>query len=199
MDPLTLLLLVGGALASAGLQGYTSSNQLKAQREANETNIQLQKMANEAQIQQVQASNEFNAREAEKQRSWEEEMSNTSIQRAMADYSRAGLNPLLAVPGGASTPSGASASGNVAQIHSSRVDPAYLDLSGVASAFQSMTNLLLTTEFLKNSERRTNIQGIKTQGQLDRWKQQSFTDVDRSKLYRSLATAYSVKGYRRYR
>lgn len=62
----------------------------------------------------------FSSSEAEKQRDWEKMMSDTAIQRAMADYKAAGLNPWLAVQNGgngATVPAGASAtaqqSGNV--------------------------------------------------------------------------------------
>lgn len=63
----------------------------------------------------------FNKNEAEKNRDWQEEMSNTSIQRRMADLREAGLNPLLATnsaSAGASTPSGAQANIDTTGIHS---------------------------------------------------------------------------------
>lgn len=55
----------------------------------------------------------FNAQEAQKQRDWQERMSNTAFQRAAADMEAAGLNRILAAGGqGSSTPSGAVASTN---------------------------------------------------------------------------------------
>lgn len=59
---------------------------------------------------------EYNALEAQKSRDWQEQMSNTSYQRAVKDLMAAGLNPVLAaMHSGASTPSGATASGYAAQ------------------------------------------------------------------------------------
>lgn len=61
--------------------------------------------------QQNAIAQQYNSAEAEKQRKWQEYMSNTSYQRAMEDMRKAGLNPILAyMQGGASTPVGSSGS-----------------------------------------------------------------------------------------
>lgn len=55
---------------------------------------------------------EFSAAEAQKQRDWETQMSNTAYQRGTEDMIKAGVNPAMAYSGGASgasTPHGAAA------------------------------------------------------------------------------------------
>lgn len=79
---------------------------------------------------------EFSAAEAEKNRQWQEQMSNTAHQREVEDLMKAGLNPVLSVMGGsgASTPSGSSASGVTSSGAQAQVDmstaPALAQIAG---------------------------------------------------------------------
>lgn len=89
----------------------------------------LQKDAQAFNSSESAAQREFEAAEAQKNRDWQTEMSNTAYQRSVADLKAAGLNPWLAVNGGASTPSAVSVVGDAAS-------------SGIGSAQASNVNLL---------------------------------------------------------
>ena len=78
--------------------------------EATAKDIELAKQQNALQRQYWEEANAYNMTEAEKDRAFQQYMSNTSYQRAVADLIAAGLNPILAAGNsGASTPVGAMA------------------------------------------------------------------------------------------
>ena len=94
------------------IPGSTSAAILQTdwKKKANDILSDFGKIKNK--INGIEDQQNFNAQEAQKQRDWEERMSNTAHQRELQDFKAAGINPAITAMGGngAATPNSAAAS-----------------------------------------------------------------------------------------
>lgn len=95
-----------------------------------------------------QEQNAFNAQQAQLNRDFEENMSNTAYQRGVVDMQAAGLNPALMIGNGsaASTPSGSNAQGS-----------ASVNAQGIGDYIAAMTQLRMANADIKLKESEANL------------------------------------------
>lgn len=92
---------------------------------------------NESNADIARMNNQFNAQQAQLNRQFQAEMSNTAHQREVDDLRKAGLNPLLSVNAGASSPGGGSASSSGNPVMQNPME----SLSGIGSALRDLSRL----------------------------------------------------------
>jgi hypothetical protein len=168
MFPLLPSLISGGASLIGSVFG--------AQTSAQNTQANMQN-----QLLMQTLSEQFNAGQAQVQRDYETQMSNSAYQRATADMKAAGINPLLAYSqGGASTPSVSAASvGTPSVIPSQRTSP-FANLGdavakGISSAVDAKTIDVLTSK-IANMEAERGLTGAQT-GLTERTAQKTAQDI----------------------
>lgn len=133
-------MIQGLAAAGAGLIGSVLG--VNGQNETNYQNAVMAERTTAANMEEGARNRGFQASQATAQQQFQERMSNTAKSREAADLRSAGINPLLAGHGGASSPSGASASGSQASATSATMQNPYGNLQGLGTnALEAMTML----------------------------------------------------------
>lgn len=174
-----------GSLAGSAFSQYMQQDQArKSTNQLYDQSLQGILAQNASARGLAQQANEFNVAQAQKQMDFQERMANTAHQREVSDLRAAGLNPILSGTGGmgASAPSGASASANVAPVANTGAA-----VTSAFDAFKSMADAMkanAATTFMSGAQTaQTQAQTSQTQAQTQLTESQTLlTKAQRNKV-----------------
>lgn len=155
-----------GAINPVGLIANAGSGLLSyhGQMQTNRSNETIAKDATAANQASAREQMQFQNLQARLNEQFQTRMSNTAYQRAVADLKQAGLNPLLAVPGGASSPSGSAPSGSSAQAATTTLENAIAKGLTSASEMASIVNQSMLTNaqvnLLESQKAKTDVDAL---------------------------------------
>lgn len=149
------------------IDDYLGTNFQDAWANEEDKKATAKQQAFNAQMQENQQ--QFNAEEAQKNRDWQEQMSNTAHQREMADYEAAGLNPILTALGGngAITGAGATATSGITsaekqQVHNTAIKTAQAQIKNWNAQSKNLNIQSI------NDTAKTNAEIQKTQAEINK-------------------------------
>lgn len=149
-----------GAVAGASLGGSIGGAD-----DANQTNISLANSANALQYRMFNEAQDFNSAETAKSREWMEKMSNTAVQRQVADLRRSGINPILAAQyGGASSPSSPAGSVSAPNVHLAKVNDIMTPALHTASDMAKTSSIV---SLQKSQQQKVMIEAEKVYSEID--------------------------------
>lgn len=120
--------------------------------------------ANRISAESANTAMRFNAAEAQKNRDWQEMMSNTAHQREVADLVKSGLNPVLSANNGASVGSGAQASTTSYQGQQDNLSPSKVALMQtiLQTAMNNQNAKEIAQAQMENAIQQTNLNNATT-------------------------------------
>lgn len=129
--------------------------QAEGQRQTNAANRDIASDTNASNAREAAENRSFQNNQAEREMRFQTDMSNTAHQREVSDLKAAGLNPILSVNAGSSTPTGASAGGSQAQMTTGA--PQQNTLAGMSSFFSSAMETASTLNSMKKTDADTRL------------------------------------------
>lgn len=194
----TALLISAAISAALGIGGSVAAQamQNKSQKETNEANKEINEANNAFSADQAAIGRDFSAEEAQKQRDFEEYMSNTQVQRRADDYEAAGFNRALALGTPASTPVAAAASTSPARA-SGYIPMQAMNYSPMAQMSQNLSHMVSSANsiILLQKLSKSNPQVMATLAKTSAGLTKSITSADKmAKLGYSLEELKGITG-----